>query len=105
VYLAGGVLPVVRNILGMTGIGLACGPVAGALIAWAGPLAWTAASQFALIAGYPWPPAWATRPPTDRGGWIAAVAVFAAGLTAFTVRGRASVSRASYAGPTASTLV
>jgi hypothetical protein len=87
VYLAGGVLPVVRNVLGMAGIGLACCPVAGALIAWTGPLAGTAISQFALIAGYSWPLTWAARPPDDRGGWIAAMAVFAVGLTAFTARG------------------
>jgi AcrR family transcriptional regulator len=61
--------------------------VAGALIAWAGPLACTAISQFALTASYSWPLTWAARPPTDRGGWIAAVAVFAVGLTAFTARG------------------
>jgi hypothetical protein len=87
VYLAGGILPVVRNVLGMTGIGLIFCLVTGALLSWTGPLAFTAISQFALIANYSWPLTWSARPPTDRGGWIAAVVVFAVGLVAFTIRG------------------
>jgi hypothetical protein len=87
VYLVGGILTVARNILGMTGIGLIFCLFTGALIAWIGPLAFTAISQFALTANYSEPLTWATRPPTDRGGWIAATAVFAVGLIAFTIRG------------------
>lgn len=41
VYLAGGVLPVARNVLGMTGIGLIACLVTGALIAWIGLIAFT----------------------------------------------------------------
>ena len=87
IYLAGGILPVARNVLGMTGIGLIFCLVTGALIAWTGPLAFTAISQFALIANYSWPLTLPARPPTDRGGWIAAMVVFAVGLLAFTIRG------------------
>jgi hypothetical protein len=87
VYLAGGILPVVRNVLGMTGIGLICCLVTGGLIAWIGPLAFTAISQFALVANYSEPLTWPTRSPTDRGGWIAAMVVCAVGLAAFTIRG------------------
>src|SRR5580658_10702670 len=87
VYLVGGIFPVVRNVLGMTGIGLIFCLVTGALIAWIGPLAFTAISQFALIANYSEPLTWPTRPPSDRGGWIAATVVFAVGLIAYTVRG------------------
>jgi hypothetical protein len=87
VYLAGGSLPVVRNVLGMTGIGLIFCLVTGALIAWIGPLAFTAISQFALIANYSEPLTWPTRSPADRGGWIAALVVFAVGLIAFTIKG------------------
>ena len=43
--------------------------------------------QFALIANYSEPLTWAARPPTDRGGWIAAMAVFAVGLAAFLIKG------------------
>jgi hypothetical protein len=87
VYLAGGILPVVRNVAGMTGIGVIFCLVAGAQIAWIGPLAFTAISQFALVANYSEPLTWPTRPPADRGGWIAALVVFAVGLIVFTVRG------------------
>ena len=33
----------------------------------------------------PW--TWPVRPPDDRGAWLCACAVFAAGLAAFTIRG------------------
>ena len=87
VQLAGGILPVVRNVAGMTGIGVIFCLVAGAQIAWIGPLAFTAISQFALVANYSEPLTWPTRPPADRGGWIAALVVFAVGLIVFTIRG------------------
>ena len=87
VYLAGGILPVARNVLGMTGIGLVFCLVTGGLLAWIGRLAFTAVSQYTLIANYSEPITWAARTPTDRGGWIAAVVVFAIGLTAFALRG------------------
>lgn len=87
VYLTGGILPVVRSVLGMTGIGLVFCLVTGALVAWIGPLAFLAIAQYALIANYSEPLTWPTRPPADRGGWIAAMVVFAVGLTAFTGRG------------------
>jgi hypothetical protein len=87
VYLVGGILPVARNVLGMTGIGLIFCLVGGAQIAWIGPLAFTAISQFALVANYSEPLTWPTRPPADRGGWIAAMVVIAVGLIAFTIRG------------------
>jgi hypothetical protein len=87
VDLAGGILPVVRSVLGMTGIGLIFCLVTGALVAWIGPLACTAIAQYALIANYSEPLTWPTRPPADRGGWVAAMVVFGVGLIAFTVRG------------------
>jgi hypothetical protein len=87
VYLADGILPVARNILGFTGIGLLLALVAGGLLAWTGPIAFQAICQFALIAHYTEPLTWAARPPADLGGWVAAMAVFAAGLVAFTIRG------------------
>ena len=87
VYLSGGILPVARNVLGMTGIGLVFSPATGALVACIGPLAFTAISQFALRANYSWALTWPARPPADRGGWIAAMAVFAVGLVALTVKG------------------
>jgi hypothetical protein len=87
VYLADGMLPVARNILGFTGVGLLVALAIGGLLAWIGPLVYQAICQFALIAGYTEPLTWASRPPTDRGGWIAAMVTFAIGLVAFTIRG------------------
>jgi hypothetical protein len=87
VYLADGILPVARNILGFTGVGLLFALVVGGLLAWVGPLVYLAICQFALIARYTEPYTWASRPPADRGGWISAMVVFAVGLAAFTIRG------------------
>jgi hypothetical protein len=87
VYLASGILGVAENVLGFAGIGLIFSLVTGGLIAWTGPLGCMAICQFALIAHYSEPLTWAARPPTDRGGWIAAIVVCAAGLAAFTIRG------------------
>lgn len=86
-YLPGGMLPVVQNVLGFTAVGLLLSLFSGGLLAWIGPLAWQAVCQFALIANDTEPVTWAARPPDDRGGWIAAMVVFAAGLAAYTVRG------------------
>lgn len=87
VTLAGGVLPAARNVMGMAGIGLLFSLATGGLLAWTGPLAFTAVSQFALIASYSEPLTWPTRSPADRGGWIAAMTAFAVGLAAFALRG------------------
>ena len=87
VGLVDGTLPVVRNLLGFTGVGLLLSLVIGGLLSWIGPLAYVAICQCAAIANYSEPLTWAARPPTDRGGWIAAMAVFALALVAFTIRG------------------
>jgi hypothetical protein len=82
-----GMLPVARNLLGFTGIGLILSLFIGGLLSWIGPLAFVALCQFAAIANYSEPLTWASRPPADRGGWIAAMVAFAVGLLAFTIRG------------------
>jgi hypothetical protein len=87
VYLADGVLPVARNVLGFTGVGLLFALVTGGLLAWVGPLVSLAICQFTLVARYTEPLTWASRPPADRGGWVSAVVVFAVGLAAVTIRG------------------
>jgi hypothetical protein len=87
VALTTGVLGIAENVMGFAGVGLIFSLAVGGLIAWTGPLGYLAICQFALIAGYSEPLTWAARPATDRGGWIAAMAVFAAGLAAYTVRG------------------
>jgi hypothetical protein len=82
-----GMLPVARNLLGFTGIGLLFSLVTGGLLSWIGPLAYVAICQFAAVANYSEPLTWASRPPADRGAWIAAMVVLAVGLAAFTIRG------------------
>jgi hypothetical protein len=82
-----GLLPVERNLLGFTGVALLCSLAIGGLLSWIGPLAYVGICQCAAIANYSEPLTWASRPPADRGGWIAALVVFAVGLAAFTIRG------------------
>ena len=43
--------------------------------------------QYALLKAWTAPWTWPVRPPADRGAWICACAVFAAGLLPFTIRG------------------
>jgi hypothetical protein len=87
VGLVNGMLPVARNLLGFTGVALLLSLVIGGLLSWIGPLAYLLICQCAAIANYSEPLTWASRPPADRGGWIAALVVFAVGLAAFTIRG------------------
>jgi hypothetical protein len=87
VGLINGMLPVARNLLGFTGVALLFSLAIGGLLSWIGPLAYVLICQCAAIANYSEPLTWASRPPADRGGWIAAMVVFAVGLAAFTIRG------------------
>ena len=57
------------------------------LLAWVLPMAYVAFCQYALIEMWRAPWAWPVRPPADRGAWIAAAVVYAAGLLAITLRG------------------
>ena len=90
--LAGGFPDIVRNLAGLTGIGLLCAAVLGAPLAWTGPLAYLVAGLYGLYTDWH-PPAlstpwiWPARAPHDLGGALCAAVVFAAGLAAFTVRG------------------
>jgi hypothetical protein len=82
-----GILVLARNVLGMTGIGLLTSLATGGLLAWTLPLGYMAFAQYALLEAWQSPWMWPVRPPADRGAWIWASAVFAAGLLAFTARG------------------
>ena len=90
--LAGGGLDVLRNVAGMTGIGLLCALLLGGGLSWTGPLAFMLAGTYALYTDWhpptlasPW--LWPARPPHDLGGAVCATLVFAIGLAAITVRG------------------
>jgi hypothetical protein len=82
-----GVLALARNVIGFTGLGLACSLVTGGLLAWTLPLGYMLFCQYALLELWRAPWTWPVRPPADRGAWIAACVVLAAGLLLFTVRG------------------
>jgi hypothetical protein len=85
--LNGGVLLLARNVIGITGIGLLTSLVTGGLLAWIPQLGYVALAEYALNELWRNPWTWPVRPPWDRGAWICAVLVFAAGLAAFTLRG------------------
>jgi hypothetical protein len=82
-----GVLVLARNVVGFTGLGLTCSLVTGGLLAWTLPLGYMLFCQYALLEAWRAPWTWPVRPPADRGAWICASVVFAAGLLLFTTRG------------------
>ena len=91
-HLAGGTLDVLRNVAGLTGIGLLCAAVLGGGLAWAGPLGYMVIGLYALYTDWhgpalttPW--IWPARPPHDLGAVLCAGLVFAAGMAVITVRG------------------
>jgi hypothetical protein len=91
-HLAGGPLDVLRNVAGITGIGLLCATALGGGLSWTGPTGYLVAAVYALYTDWH-PPAlrtpwlWPARPPHDLGGALCAAVVFAAGITVITVRG------------------
>jgi hypothetical protein len=91
-HLAGGTLDVLRNVAGITGIGLLCAAAINGGLAWIGPAAYLLPGAYALYTQWhhpalttPW--LWPGRPPHDLGAAICAGLVFAAGAAVITVRG------------------
>jgi len=82
-----GIAVLARNVIGFTGLGLLCSLVTGGLLAWTLPMGYMVFCQYALLETWTAPWAWPVRPPADRGAWICASLVFAAGLLLFTIRG------------------
>ncbi len=85
--LSEGIVVLARNVIGIIGIGLLCSLVTGGLLAWTLPMGYMLFCQYALLEAWTAPWTWPVRPPPDRGAWICASSVFAAGLLAFTIRG------------------
>jgi hypothetical protein len=85
--LPGGILALARNVIGITGIGLLTSLITGGLLAWTLPLGYLGFAEYALINAWRAPWTWPARPPADRGAWICAALVFAAGLAAATLCG------------------
>jgi hypothetical protein len=91
-HLAGGTLDVLRNLAGITGIGLLCAAALGGGLAWAGPTGYLVVGAYGLYTQWHYPPLttpwiWPARPPHDLGGAICAGLVFAIGIAVITVRG------------------
>ena len=91
-HLAGGALDVVRNLAGMTGIGLLCAAGLGGRLAWAGPAGYLVVGVYGIQTKWhhpalttPW--IWPARPPLDLGAAICAALLFTAGIVVTGVRG------------------
>ena len=91
-HLAGGALDVLRNLAGLTGIGLLCAAVLGGGLAWIGPVGYLVVGAYGLYTQWhgpalttPW--IWPARPPHDIGAALCAGLVFATGMAVITVRG------------------
>ena len=84
----GGSLALLRNVAGMTGLGLLAAVLLGGMLAWVGPIAYVLVTEVALQGPIPTTPwVWAARPPHDLGAALCAGGVFAAGLVLITLRG------------------
>lgn len=91
-HLAEGTLGVLRNVAGITGIGLLCAGLLGSGLSWTGPVAYLVLGVYALYTQWhgtaltsPW--IWPARPPRDLGGALCAWIVYAIGLAFITWRG------------------
>ncbi|GIE47244.1 hypothetical protein Ani05nite_07780 [Amorphoplanes nipponensis] len=91
-HLAGGAPAVLRNLAGLTGIGLLCAATLRGALAWTGPVAYMMIAVYALYTRWhgpaqstPW--IWPARPPHDLRAALCAALVFAAGAVVVTVRG------------------
>jgi hypothetical protein len=91
-HLAGGNLDVLRNLAGMTGIGLLCAAALGGGLAWVGPTGYMVVGVYGLYTQWhhpalttPW--IWPARPPHDLGAALCAALVFTIGMAVITVRG------------------
>ncbi len=85
-------MDVLRNVAGMTGIGLLCAAALGGGLAWIGPTGYLMAGAYALYTQWhgpalttPW--LWPARPPHDLGAAICAGLVFTSGMMVITLRG------------------
>ena len=91
-HLAGGTLDVLRNVAGMTGIGMLCAVALGGALAWTGTAGYLVLGVYALYTQWhgpalttPW--LWPARPPHDLGAAICAGLVLTLGVTVVTVHG------------------
>lgn len=91
--LPGGSVALLRNVAGITGLGLLSAVVLGGMLAWAGPMAYLLVTEVALQGNPTTPWVWPARPPLDVGGALCAAGVFAAGAVLITLRGPREYAR------------
>lgn len=85
--LPGGTLALLRDLGGMSGVGMLAAALFGGAFGCTGPLAYLLVTEGALAhqSASPW--VWPARPPLDRGGAVCACLVAAVALALITVRG------------------
>ncbi len=86
-YLPGGTLALLRDVAGVTGIGLLSAVILGGAFGWTGPLAYVLVTEVALTGRPATPWLWPARPPHDLGGALCAAGLFAAGIVLIALRG------------------
>jgi hypothetical protein len=85
--LPGGTLDVVRNVAGITGIGLLSAAVIGAGLSWIGPMAYLVLCEWAILNHRTSPWLWPTRAAHDSAAALCATLSFVAGAVLITVWG------------------
>lgn len=95
--LPGGTLALLRNLAGITGVGLLSAAVIGGAFGWTGPLAYLLVTEVALSGNPTTPWVWPARPAHDLGGAICAALIFATGTAAITVFAARDTGRQSAA--------
>lgn len=91
-HLAGGTTTAVRNLAGLTGLGLLCAALLGGALAWIAPVAYALLGVYALYTQWhgpaltsPW--IWPGRPGDDLGGALCAGIILCAGTATIAIRG------------------
>ena len=93
--LPGGTGAMLRNLAGITGIGLLSAAAVGGAFGWTGPLAYLLVTEVALTGNPTTPWVWPARPPDDLGGALCAAILFAAGTAASALFGARDSGRHS----------
>ena len=86
-HLPGGYLTVLRNLAGITGIGLLSAAVLGGAFSWIGPMTYAVLAGVALHDAWKTPWMWPARTTGDHGAALCAGLVFVAGMVVVMVRG------------------
>ena len=77
----------VRNVAGITGIGLISAAVIGGGLSWIGPMAYLVLSEDAILNAWRTPWIWPAGPPQDLAANIFAIFAFVAGAALITALG------------------